>query len=383
MHTTIKPTSYQCNLKCEYCFYLDKEEQFNYYPVMDDITLKAFIKNYIDSSANDVNFTWQGGEPTLAGLDFFRKAIVWQQEFAGDKKINNALQTNGIFLNKDWCSFLKENNFLVGISIDGPEQLHDRYRTTGSGKGTFKKVMAAISLLKEYEIPFNTLTVINNFNVLNPLEVYDFLKDIGSQHMQFIELLETTEPNINFNQKHNDFQPVHFSVLPVLYGRFMSEVFKAWVKKDVGKIFIRQFESIISRVLGNGHTSCIFQEACRNNFVVESNGDIYECDHFVWPDYHLGNVFDNQLISLETTRLTAQKQVLSQECRQCMYKPLCNGGCPKHRINKGTGARISYFCEGYKTMFSTMLPYLNAFAELEKHNIPLTEIMKIHDKISG
>lgn len=381
MHITVKPTSFQCNLKCDYCFYLAKEEQFSYQPRMDEHTLKAFIKNYIDSAGDIVNFTWQGGEPTLAGLDYFRKVTALQQEYSGTKKINNALQTNGLLLDDEWCLFLKKNNFLVGISIDGPEHLHNRYRITGSGRGTFDKVMNAINLLKEHQVEFNTLTVINNYNVHYPLEVYEFLKKIGSRHMQFIELLETTHPNANKNHSLNEFSVIEFSVPPVRYGNFMSEIFKSWVKKDVGNIFIRQFESTISRVLGNGHTSCIFQEACRNNFVVEANGDVYECDHFVWPEYKLGNILSESLSSLESTQLTAQKQVLSRECQACMFKPLCNGGCPKHRINIGTGAKISYFCQGYKIMFGTMIPYLNAFVELSKHNIPLDNIMLIHDKI--
>lgn len=381
MHITAKPTSYQCNLKCNYCFYLEKEEQFSYEPKMTDSTLKAFIENYIYSSGDVVNFTWQGGEPTLAGLDYFRQAVAFQQEFAGSKKINNALQTNGILLDDEWCRFLKKYNFLVGISVDGPEHLHNRYRVSGAGKGTFEKVMKAINRLTEYQVDFNTLTVINNYNVHYPLEVYEFLKQTGSRHMQFIELLETSEPNINFRQSSDDFSLIEFSVPSERYGQFISEIFKVWVKSDVGKIFIRQFESTISRVLGNGHTSCIFQEACRNNFVVEANGDVYECDHFVWPDYKIGNVFSTPLASLESTQLTAQKLVLAEECQTCLYRSLCNGGCPKHRISKGTSAKISYFCQGYKVMFGTMTPFLNAFVELARHNIPLDNIMLIHDKI--
>lgn len=272
-------------------------------------------------------------------------------------------------------------NFLIGISIDGPEALHDRYRVTRSGKGTFRKVMAAIELLKEYQIEFNTLTVINNNNVYHALEVYEFLKEIGSRHMQFIELLETSEPNIYFTHPSDTFQLIDFSVPSADYGRFMSTIFKVWIKEDVGKIFIRQFESTLSRVLGNGHTSCIFQEACHNNFVLESNGDVYECDHFVWPEYRIGNIASDSLSIMESTKLTAQKKVLAQECLHCDYRPLCNGGCPKHRINKGTGAQISYFCQGYKIMFSTMTPYLNAFVELARHNIPLDNIMTLNNDI--
>ena len=342
MHVTAKPSSFQCNLKCDYCFYLEKESQFTHEKWMDDSTLKEFIKQYIAASGNQVYFTWQGGEPTLAGLDFFRKVIHYQQRYAGQKRIFNALQTNGILLNNEWCAFLKEHEFLVGISIDGPQELHDRYRRSNSGNGTFAKVIAAIERLKSYQVEFNTLTVINNVNVHYPLEVYHFLKSIGSKHMQFIELLETGTPNIDFSgHSENTFRIIDFSVPPAAYGKFMSTIFMQWVKNDVGEIFIRQFESFVSRFLGNGHTSCIFQESCNS------------------------------------VQLTAQKKRISAKCLKCAYKPICNGGCPKHRITKVNNETVSYFCEGYKILFSTMVPYMNAMVELAKNRVPLYHIMDV------
>lgn len=386
MHITAKPVSYRCNLRCDYCFYLGKETLFHHHPMMDDLTLRAFIEAYIQASGDDVYFTWQGGEPTLAGLAFFQKAMRYQYQFAGHKKIHNALQTNGILLNDEWCQFLKKHDFLVGISIDGPQPLHDQYRQSRSGKGTFDRVMSAVEKLKKYGVEFNTLTVVNNINVRYPLEVYRFLKSIGSSHMQFIELLETCPANVQNVQTVSQtkaFSTADFSVPAKEYGIFMSEVFLAWVQEDVGRIFIRQFESTLSRVFGNGHTSCIFQEACRDNFILESDGDLYECDHFVWPEYKIGNIHSAPLSSLASTCLTAQKQHLARECLECVYRPLCNGGCPKHRINEGAGARLSYFCPGYKVMFATMLPYLNAFAELARYGIPLSHIMNIAKKIEA
>ncbi|EKP3141618.1 radical SAM protein [Escherichia coli] len=272
MHVTAKPSSFQCNLKCDYCFYLEKESQFTHEKWMDDSTLKEFIKQYIAASGNQVYFTWQGGEPTLAGLDFFRKVIHYQQRYAGQKRIFNALQTNGILLNNEWCAFLKEHEFLVGISIDGPQELHDCYRRSNSGNGTFAKVIAAIERLKSYQIEFNTLTVINNINVHYPLEVYHFLKSIGSKHMQFIE---------------------------------------------------------------------------------------------------------SELKTMNSVQLTAQKKRISAKCQQCVYKPICNGGCPKHRITKVNNETVSYFCEGYKILFSTMVPYMNAMVELAKNRVPLYHIMDV------
>ena len=372
------PYTVRFGLRMLMCFYLEKESQFTHEKWMDDSTLKEFIKQYIAASGNQVYFTWQGGEPTLAGLDFFRKVIHYQQRYAGQKRIFNALQTNGILLNNEWCAFLKEHEFLVGISIDGPQELHDRYRRSNSGNGTFAKVIAAIERLKSYQVEFNTLTVINNVNVHYPLEVYHFLKSIGSKHMQFIELLETGTPNIDFSgHSENTFRIIDFSVPPTAYGKFMSTIFMQWVKNDVGEIFIRQFESFVSRFLGNGHTSCIFQESCKDNLVVESNGDIYECDHFVYPQYKIGNINKSELKTMNSVQLTAQKKRIPAKCQQCAYKPICNGGCPKHRITKVNNETVSYFCEGYKILFSTMVPYMNAMVELAKNRVPLYHIMDV------
>ncbi|EPR5452439.1 anaerobic sulfatase maturase [Yersinia enterocolitica] len=380
MHFTIKPTSFQCNIKCDYCFYLEKEHIFEHKNWMSEQTLDNFVKKYIESTHSlDVHFTWQGGEPTMAGIGFFRRAIELQEKYKGNKRIFNALQTNGLLLNDEWGLFLKKHNFLIGISIDGPEKMHNQYRKTRSGKGTFKKVIDAIELLKKHQVEFNTLTVINNFNVNYPIEVYTFLKDIGSKHIQFIELLETDIPNDKF-KGNIKFDIVNFSVPAKAYGDFMSTIFRHWVKYDIGNIFIRQFESFISCILGNGHTSCIFQPMCHDNFVIESNGDIYECDHFVYPNFKVANIEDD-ITGINTPKLSSEKLNLSEECMTCDYKSICNGGCPKHRINKATNANISYFCEGYKKLFSVMVPYLNAMVALEKNNISLSHIAVIADKI--
>ncbi|WP_265523949.1 anaerobic sulfatase maturase, partial [Providencia heimbachae] len=376
MHFTIKPTSFQCNIKCDYCFYLEKEHIFEHKNWMSEQTLDNFVKKYIESTHFlDVHFTWQGGEPTMAGIDFFRRAIELQEKYKGNKRIFNALQTNGLLLNDEWCIFLKKHNFLIGVSIDGPEKMHNQYRKTSSGKGTFKKVINAIELLKKHQVEFNALTVINNFNVNYPIEVYTFLKDIGSKHIQFIELLETDIPNDKFKGDIK-FDIVNFSVPAKAYGDFMSAIFRHWVRYDIGNIFIRQFESFISCILGNGHTSCIFQPMCHDNFVIESNGDIYECDHFVYPSFKVANIEDD-ITDINTPKLSSEKLNLSKECMTCDYKSICNGGCPKHRINKATNANISYFCEGYKKLFSVMVPYLNAMVALEKNNIPLNHIAVI------
>lgn len=387
MHITAKPTSFNCNIKCDYCFYLEKEALFEPQQpaTMSDELLESFIKHYIQSSDKDVYFTWQGGEPTLSGLSFFEKIINLQSKYAQNKIIHNALQTNGILLNESWGGFLKKHNFLVGISIDGPKELHNIYRITRSGKGTFDQVMAAIDLLKRHQIPFNTLTVINNENVKHPLKVYNFLKSLGTEHIQFIELLETetlseTAIPIWLADKQRISTVSHFSTPAIEYGRFMSSIFQEWVAKDVGSIFIRQFESFLSCFVGAGHTSCVFQARCGDNLVIESDGTLYECDHYVYPSYEMGNI-QNGLDNLHGQQVDKDKKSLSQKCLQCDYLKICNGGCPKHRINTGNGAGVSYFCEGYQILFSEMVPYMNAMATLMENGHPAWKIMDIVDDI--
>lgn len=387
MHITAKPTSFNCNIKCDYCFYLEKEALFEPQssPTMSDESLELFIKHYIKVSGEDVYFTWQGGEPTLAGLPFFEKAIELQKQYANGKTIHNAMQTNGILLNDRWGLFLKEHDFLVGISIDGPKELHDIYRVTGSGRGTFEKVMAGIDVLNRHSIPFNTLTVINNENVKHPLKVYNFLKSLGTEHIQFIELLETetfseTAIPIWLVDEERPSIVTNFSTPALEYGHFMKAIFKEWVANDVGTIFVRQFESFLSKFVGAGHTSCIFQADCGDSLVVESDGTIYECDHYVYPSYEIGNV-KSGLDNVHGHQVSKAKRSLAEKCLKCDYLEICNGGCPKHRINTGNGAGVSYFCEGYKVLYKEMIPYMNAMVSLIESGQPAWNVMHIVDKI--
>lgn len=348
---------------------------------MSDDTLEEFVKSYIHANSENVYFTWQGGEPTLAGIDFFEKAIRLQQQYADGKQIHNAFQTNGILINDKWGEFLKRNNFLIGISIDGPKELHDVYRVSKSGNGTFEKVMKGIDILNKYEIDYNTITVINNVNVRHPQKVYQFLKTLGTQHFQFIELLETN----TFEQESipvwlvDEEKPssvCDFSTLALSYGQFMAHIFEQWVTNDIGNIFIRQFESFVSCYVGYGHTSCIFRYDCGNEWVIEADGTLYECDHFVYPSYAMGNIKDG-VKGFFGHQVSKAKRQLATQCQECQYLSICNGGCPKHRINTGKGAGISYFCEGYKHMFTKMVPYLNAMVSLMEDGYPAADIKKI------
>lgn len=382
MHITAKPTSYTCNIGCDYCFYLEKETFFHKdVPFMSDETLESFVKHYIRRSGNDVYFTWQGGEPTLAGIGFFEKAVKLQQKYAAGKQIHNAFQTNGILLNDMWGEFLKRNDFLVGISIDGPKELHDIYRVSKSGKGTFDKVMKGIEILNKHEVAYNTITVINSINVYHPKRVYQFLKTLGTKYFQFIELLETNtfaEESIPvwlvYDNKTSGV--CDFSTPALAYGQFMAHILEQWIKYDIGEIFIRQFESFVSCYVGNGHTSCVFKPNCGEEWVVEANGTLYECDHFVYPEYAMGNI-GKGLDGLFGEKVSKAKRQLAPQCQHCHYLPICNGGCPKHRINVGKDAGVSYFCEGYKYLFGKMVPYLNAMVSLMEDSFPATEIKKI------
>lgn len=385
MHITAKPKSFNCNLKCKYCFYLEKENYFEDAKLMNDNVLEEFIKNYIRISGDDVFFTWQGGEPTLAGLPFFEKVIQFQDKYKGNKKICNSLQTNGILINKKWCKFLKRHNFLIGISIDGTQEMHDHYRVNNANHGTFTRVINAINLFKENDIEFNTLTVINDVNVQHPLLIYRFLKKIGSTHLQFIELLETKDVNDDYipiwmgGEKSPDFMP--FSSPSVAFGNFMKTIFREWIEKDVGTIYVRQFETFISRFVGNGHSVCIFQPSCGDNLALEANGDIYECDHYVYPTHKLGNINNLLFHSFHGKKVDNAKQNLSDSCLKCLYKDMCNGGCPKHRITNADGQTVSYFCEGYKILFGEITPYMNAFRELINKDIPPYKIMPLVPQI--
>ena len=412
MHFTIKPVSFTCNLDCDYCFYLPKGQEQGMLTkgIMSDEVLEAFIVRYIKECPTDhVYFTWQGGEPLMAGRKFFEKAFALQSQYANGKVIENAIQTNATLINDDWCELFKKHKVLLGVSIDGPEHLHDKYRKNKNQQGSHKDVIAGIELLKKHQIPFNTLTCINESNYEHPLEVYHYLKELGSTFMQFSEVVETTPENTDFDHIAPNYEVKPFSLTPKAYGTFMGAIFKEWVAKDIGKIVIRQFESLISQVLGMGHHSCVWENCCPDNFVLEANGDIYECDQAVYPKYKLANILDiekaanlgvipcsvngqkaaneensiSSLKALKASRLSAHKLQLCDDCKQCTYLVLCNGGCIKHRIDLQNGVSKSYFCEGYKELFKIMVPYLNTMVYLENNKTPYIAIKSLVPKIEA
>lgn len=364
-HVMVKPTGALCNLRCDYCFYLEKARL---YPdrnarCMDDATLKQFIQQQIAAQDSDeVIFAWQGGEPTLAGLAFFQRAVALQAEFANGKIILNTFQTNGILLDDAWCRFFAQHQFLIGISVDGDASLHDAFRKTHSGKPTHQHVEAAIKRLQNYSVAFNTLTVVNAFNCQHPLQVYDYLKNLGSRHMQFIPLLETSEG-----------APSERSLQPADFGVFLTSIFYQWVRHDIGVIEVPIFEHAFAACCGLPPLTCVFAPSCGSAFALELNGDLYQCDHFVTPEYLLGNLHHNtlrEMLESDANLAFAQNKLpLAQECLACEVKSACYGGCPKDRVMLSSRGlpELNYFCASYRAFFTFVEPYMRTMKTLWEH----------------
>jgi uncharacterized protein len=394
VHVMAKPSGAVCNIDCTYCFYLEKEKL---YPEkgknwrMSDETLALYVRQYIEAQdVPEVNFAWQGGEPTLMGVDFFRKAVLLQQQYANGKTITNAFQTNGTLLDDEWGAFLGEHKFLIGISIDGPQEMHDRYRIDKGGHPTFDKVMQGVEVLKKHKVEFNTLTVLQAHNAQYPIEVYRFLKDMGSYFMQFIpiveriaeqpgpDLLTLVDPHFEDKTKVSN-----WSVSATQYGRFLCAIFDEWVRQDVGKYFVQIFDVALGAWLGQNPSLCIFAETCGDALIIEHNGDLYSCDHFVYPEYNLGNVHDlsiREMVASPHQRKfgTDKRDTLPQYCRDCDYRFACNGGCPKHRfIHTPDGEKgLNYFCKGYKMFFKHADPYLRVMANEVARGRPASQVMQ-------
>jgi uncharacterized protein len=336
-----------------------------------------------------VTFTWQGGEPGLTGIDFFRKALSFQKKFAGGRQIENAFQTNGTLIDEEWCRFFSENSFLVGISVDGPREIHDRHRKNRSGMPSFDKVMHAVSLLKINNVEFNTLTVVHNDNASFPLEIYSFLKSAGSTFMQFIPVVErfrsaSPEDELKWVDPSSlNAQVTEWSVKPYDYGRFLITIFDEWVRNDVGGIFVQLFDVTLANWVGEPPGLCVFNETCGNAMVLEHNGDLYSCDHFVYPDYLLGNIGTSTLLEMSQAarqRNFGQSKLndLPGFCIGCEYRFACHGECPKHRFEKtpdGAGG-LNYLCGAYKRFFSYVHPYMQYMGDELAAKRPPANVME-------
>ncbi|WP_262415466.1 anaerobic sulfatase maturase [Vibrio sp. SCSIO 43132] len=363
-HVLSKPIGPLCNLDCEYCFYLDKTE---YYPGqnrfdMSDEALEAHVKSYIESQPNgcrEVVFGWQGGEPTMRGISFFEKAVMFQRKHARQgMQISNTIQTNGVLIDDQWAVFLKKHQFLVGISIDGDEELHDHFRKTRSGRGSYQQVVRGLRTLLAHGVETNVLTVVQSHNGHHPKRVYDHIISLGAQFIQFIPVVEAEKGK----------GVSHRSVSAEQFGRFMIGVFERWREKDIGRVFVSHFDNALGMSLGMPSTNCVHSPQCGENLVVEHNGDVYSCDHFVYPEFKLGNVRRNDypnLIETPVQQSFSQRKPVGSalHCSGCNQRDLCHGACPAQRINDQGELAIDAkhrLCEGYYAFFSHIRPYLSA-----------------------
>ncbi|PWV65597.1 anaerobic sulfatase maturase [Plasticicumulans acidivorans] len=380
-HTMVKPSGAQCNLDCAYCFYLHKEDllQQPKMPRMDEDWLETHIRQYIAAqTGREVIFSWQGGEPTLMGLEFFRRVVALQQQYKKPgQRIENDLQTNGILLDDEWCAFLHEQHFLVGLSIDGPAELHDHYRYSKGHKPTHERVMHAVALLHKHQVEFSALCVVNRLNARRPIDVYRFIRDQVRPRM--IQLIPGLEPG-DFRQVapghwnwdalpvvgtpqarpgHPDSVVADWSVDPDDWGYFLGRVWDEWFKRDFGRVFIDQFENVVSMMLGNGSQKCVTSPVCGKALAIEHNGDLYSCDHFVYPEYRLGNIGETHEGDLAFSEQQqqfgyAKRNSLPQYCRECRYLQLCWGECPKNRFVKTPDGEpgLNYLCRGLKAFYA-------------------------------
>ena len=368
-----KPIGSRCNLDCSYCFYLEKEKLYTDAGGMrmKPEVLETYVRDYIAAQPGPmVSFAWQGGEPTLLGVDFFRTAVALQAKYAQGKTIENAFQTNGVLLDDEWGEFLATNRFLVGISIDGPAHLHDAYRIDKGGQPTFDRVMAGLGVLKKHKIEFNTLTTVHRKNSRHALEVYQFLRKIGSGYLQFIPIVERNAASTDNGlwlappPDHEDAialdtQVTEWSVRPSEYGQSLITIFDEWIQHDVGKVFVQQFDAALANWSGQPAGVCIFSENCGRALAVEHNGDLYSCDHYVYPRYKLGNLMNTALASLvdspeQQAFGLAKSATLPRYCRECPVRFACHGECPKHRFLKTPAGEpgLNYLCAGYKEFFT-------------------------------
>lgn len=392
LYVMLKPAGAHCNLACKYCYYLEKNKL---YPtaqrhLMSDEMLEQFTREYIEAQTmNQVLFTWHGGEPLLRSIDFYRKALSLQQKYAGGRRIDNVIQTNGTLLTDEWCEFFAQNHWLVGISIDGPQPDHDHYRLTAAGKPSWKKVMQGIKLLKKHGVEWNAMAVVNAYNANHPLEFYRFFKENGCQFLQFTPIVERLT-------RHEDGRTLasladkdeislsEASVAPEQWGYFLCAIFEEWVRKDVGKIFVEIFDCTLANWMGISPGICAYSKECGHAGVMEYNGDVYSCDHFVFPEYKLGNIRDHSLIDMlygeqqqEFSRL--KHSSLPRQCKECDMEFACHGECPKNRFMKDKygDSGLNYLCPGYYHYYQHVAPYMDYMKQDLMSQRPPSNIMKV------
>ena len=385
MYVMLKPAGSLCNLRCKYCYYLEKNELYkdSRNHIITDELLEKFIKEYIEAQTMpEVLFTWHGGETLMRPVSFYKKALELQRVYGRGRRIDNCIQTNGTLITDEWCQFFKENNFLVGVSIDGPQEFHDEYRKTAMGKPTFRQVMKGINLLNKHGVEWNALAVVNDFNADYPLDFYHFFKEIGCHYIQFTPIVEriidradglTLAPGMQEGGRMAD-----FSVTAEQWGDFLCAIFDEWVHHDVGNYYIQLFDATLANWVGQAPGICTMARECGHAGVMEFNGDVYSCDHFVYPEHKLGNLHSQTIYEMMNS--PKQKEfskmkhlMLPQQCKECNFLFACHGECPKNRFvkDKYGNPGLNYLCSGYHKFFTHVAPYMDFMKnELDHQRAP-------------
>lgn len=386
LYVMVKSVGSVCNLACDYCYYLEKANLYKENPnhVMSNELLEKFVKEYIESQTMpQVLFTWHGGETLMRPLSFYKKAMELQKKYAQGRQIDNCIQTNGTLLNDEWCQFFKENNWLVGVSIDGPQEFHDEYRKNKQGRPSFHKVMKGVALLNKHGVEWNALAVVNDFNADYPLDFYHFFKDIGCRYIQFTPIVERIQRHEDGRhlaslKDESNYELAEFSVSPEQWGKFLCTIFDEWVREDVSEYFIQMFDATLANWVGQQPGVCTMAKTCGHAGVMEFNGDVYSCDHFVFPEYKLGNIYSKSLVEMmysQTQLKFGQDKfdTLPQQCKSCKFLFACNGECPKNRFEQTIDGEngLNYLCKGYYQFFNHVAPYMDYMKkQLEQKQAP-------------
>lgn len=391
LYVMLKPAGAMCNLACEYCYYLEKSHMYNEGPktLMSDSLLEHFVKQYIESQTTpNVLFLWHGGETMMRPLSFYQKALQLQKKYARGRMIDNAFQTNGTMLTDEWCRFFKENNWLVGVSIDGPKEVHNAYRQNRLGHPSFDQVMRGINLLNKHGVMWNAMAVVNDLNVKHPQEFYRFFKSIGCRYIQFTPIVERLAEHEDGRHlatpDQKDCRLAQFSITPEDWGNFLCTIFDEWVRNDVGQYFIQIFDATLANWVGVDPGLCTMARSCGHAGVMEFNGDVYSCDHFVFPEYKLGNIRQNTLLEMMYSERQLEFGRMKQgslpgQCRKCDYLFACNGGCPKDRFAQTVDGEpnLNYLCKGYHQYFKHIAPYMDYMKNELMSQRPPANVMKL------
>lgn len=390
LYVLAKPVGASCNLRCKYCYYLEKAHLYRNAParVMSDELLERFVQEYIQAQTmSQVLFTWHGGEPLMRPLSFYRKAVALQEKYAFGRQIDNTIQTNGTLLTNEWCEFFKEHNWLVGISIDGPQEFHDEYRRTASDKPSWQKVMRGIRLLRKHGVEWNAMAVVNDFNAGYPLEFYHFFKEMGAKYIQFAPVVERMAAHSDGRHLatlvDQECPVADFSVSPAQWGDFLCAIFDEWVRHDVGQTYVEIFDCTLANWVGERPGICVYAKECGHAGVMEFNGDVYSCDHFVFPEYKLGNIRDRTLVEMlygeQQRQFSCLKHAsLPKQCKECEWEFACHGECPKNRfVNDRYGnTGLNYLCSGYRHFYEHVAPYMDFMKKEFMNQRPPANVME-------